>query len=104
VPLHDLANPAALPERPLSTLFQTLFAVHDNAPVRLALDGMRTSFVRQPYLALPLDLHTELWPGDDGGLLLTVYFDPDAVAGSCAADIAKRYGHRLSATIPGGRS
>ena len=104
VPLHGLANPAALPGRPLSTLFQALFAVHDDAPVQLTLDGMRTSFVRRPYLALPLDLHAELWPDDGGGLLLTVYFHPDTVPGSCAAAIAKRYEHRLSATLQGGRS
>jgi hypothetical protein len=103
VPFHDLVSPAAGPGGRIGPLFQTLFALQDNAPARLPLDGLRTAFVRQPYLELPLELHTELWPADDGSLDLTVYFQPETVARSCAEEIAKRYEERLRAAVPEGQ-
>jgi hypothetical protein len=85
-------------------LFQTLFAMQDNMIPRLRLGGPRTRFVRQPYLDLPLELHTELWPTEDGGLLLTVYSRPDAVPEAVAGEIAKRFTDRLNTTCSGAHS
>ncbi|KJK43668.1 amino acid adenylation protein [Lentzea aerocolonigenes] len=82
-------------------VFQTLFALQDNRVPELRLDGARTTFVRQPYLGLPLELHAELWPAADGSLLLTVHHQRRAVADTTAHDLAKRYAERLR-TIPSG--
>ncbi|KXK63104.1 non-ribosomal peptide synthetase [Micromonospora rosaria] len=102
VPLQDLLRMADLPGGHRPPLFQTLFALQDNAPPTLALDGAEATFVRQPYLDLPLELHTELWPEADGGLRLTVWYRRDAVAGSCARELAKRFEERLHTSSPGG--
>jgi amino acid adenylation domain-containing protein len=79
--------------RPL--LFQVLFALQDNAPPRLELSGARTTFLRQPYLDLPVELHTELWPEPDGGMRVDVAFRPEAVARDVAAEISARFTDRL---------
>jgi hypothetical protein len=81
-------------------LFQTLFAVQDNAVPELRLAGLPTRFVRQPYLELPLELHAELWPATGGGLLLTVYSRPDAVSDATVAELAKRFTDRLHTSAP----
>ncbi|MEV7027683.1 hypothetical protein, partial [Kitasatospora sp. NPDC093558] len=51
--------------------------------------------------ALGLELHTELWPADDGGLLVHTAFRPDAVAESTAREISKRFAERVRALFPG---
>jgi hypothetical protein len=76
-------------------LFQTLFALQDNAAPRLRLDGARTTFCRQPYLELPLELHAEMWPEEDGGLRLVVSFRPAAVPEVTARELAKNFTDRL---------
>ncbi|WP_405015272.1 condensation domain-containing protein [Kitasatospora sp. NBC_01539] len=81
-------------------LYQVLFALQDNAAPRLGLPGLHTAFLRQPYLELPLELHTELWPDDDGGMRLEVAFRPDAVAESTARELADRFTGRLTAPAP----
>jgi hypothetical protein len=93
---------------PIARLFRhvrptLLFALQDNVTPQLRLAGPRTRFVRQPYLDLPLELHTELWPTEDGGLLLTVYFRPEAVPEAVAGEIAKRFTDRLNTIFPGAR-
>ena len=103
VPFQDvlmLLQPAGGRRPPL---FQTLFAVQDNAPADLELDGARTTFVRQPYLDLPLDLHTELWPRPDGGYRMTVYFRLDVVAESTARQLTKCVDERLRGANRTGR-
>lgn len=102
VPFQDLIPPSGQSGEPLPPIFRTLFAVQDDTSVQLPLDDLRTTFVRQPYLDLPLDLYTELWPADDG-LTLTVCFRPDTVARSCAATIAGLYEGRLRPSTTGGR-
>ncbi|WP_405431218.1 amino acid adenylation domain-containing protein [Micromonospora sp. NBC_00617] len=87
----------AAQDGPASELaYQVLFALQDNAPAELRLDGARTMFVRQRYLDLPLDLHVELWPEDDG-LRLTAYHRPERVAEETARDLVKRLDERLRA-------
>jgi hypothetical protein len=80
--------------------FQVLFALQDNRRPDLALDGVRTTFVRQPYLDLPLELHAEVWPAPGGGLTATVHHRADAVLTAVARDVAKHFAHRLQ---PAGR-
>ncbi|MFE0020195.1 AMP-binding protein [Amycolatopsis sp. NPDC059021] len=99
VPVAEVLRPAGTTGRP--PLFQTLFALQDNAIPHLPLEGLRTSFHRQPYLDLPLELHAELWPRAEGGLLLTVYFRQEAVAEIVAEDLVKRFTDRLHTRVPG---
>jgi hypothetical protein len=94
VPFSDqvaLAGPQA-PDRP--ALFQILFALQDNKAPRLDITGARSRFHRQHYLDLPLELHTELWPTDDGGLWMTLYHQPD-VAEANAEQLAANFTRAL---------
>ncbi len=102
VPLPDVlaADPRAHHRSPV---FQTLFALQDNAVPTLDLDGLPADFVRQPYLQLPVELHAELWPEDGGGLRLAVSARPEAVPAPVAADVAKRFTDRLERAAAGGR-
>jgi hypothetical protein len=76
-------------------LFQTLFVLQDNAPADLRLDGLRTRFVRPPYLDLPLEAHTEVWPLPDGGARLVLSSRPDALGDRTAHELLKRFADRL---------
>jgi hypothetical protein len=90
VPFADqvaLAGPQA-PDRP--ALFQILFALQDNKAPRLDMTGARSRFHRQHYLDLPLELHTEFWPNDDGGLWMTLYHQPD-IAEATAKQLAANF-------------
>ncbi|RSO05756.1 non-ribosomal peptide synthetase [Streptomyces sp. WAC 05379] len=76
-------------------LFQTLFVLQDNAAADLRLDGLRTRFVRPPYLDLPLEAHTEVWPLPDGGARLVLSSRPDALDDRTAHELLKRFADRL---------
>ncbi|MFI6532105.1 amino acid adenylation domain-containing protein [Nonomuraea sp. NPDC050547] len=99
VPFPEVLRLVNPPRTGRPPIYQTLFALQDNAPAGLALSGLRTAFVRQPYLELPLELHTELWPRADGGLRMVVSYRPQMVAESTAEEFAKRFADRLH-TIP----
>ena len=73
-------------------LYQVLFALQDNEPAQLDLPGAFSRFVRQPYTALPLELHAELWPEPDGGMRLVVSYRPEAVP-EAVVDTLLRYFH-----------
>ena len=83
-----------------SPLFQVLFALQDNAPPRLDLPGLHTTFLRQPYADLPLELHTELWPVCDGALRADISFRPGCVTSATARRVARHFAARLRA-LPG---
>ncbi|HET9138668.1 condensation domain-containing protein, partial [Actinophytocola sp.] len=100
VPLRDVLELVAAPRTGRPPLFQTLFALQDNEIPRMELPGLDTSFHRAPYLDLPLELHTELWP-EDGGLRVEVAFRPDAVGRTTAEALVKLLIDRLH-TIPTG--
>ena len=68
-------------------LFQSLFALQDNLIPSLKLRSLKTNFIRQPYLALPLELHAEVWPQENGELLLRIYHDPAKVNHSTAVNL-----------------
>ncbi|EHR52430.1 non-ribosomal peptide synthase [Saccharomonospora marina XMU15] len=95
VPLNTMLAWGTNRTRGRAPLFQTLFALQDNDVPRLELTGVRTRFRRQRYLDLPLELHAELWPDADGGLGLTVYFRPEAVAEQDARNLALGFTRRL---------
>lgn len=101
VPFVEVLQRVDAPRTGRPPLFQTLFGLQDNAAPRLDLTGLATTFVRQPYLALPLELHAELWPQPDGQLRLVVSFQPDAVPESVAHEFAKRFAD-LVHTAPSG--
>ncbi|MET8849704.1 amino acid adenylation domain-containing protein [Amycolatopsis sp. NPDC004625] len=94
VPFPELLRVAGVQPGERHPLFQTVFALQDNPAPELRLSGLRTTFLRQPYLDLPLELHTELWPAPGGGLLVTVHFRPEAVPEVTAQEIAKRFADR----------
>lgn len=101
VPFPDVLSLVEPPRGGRPPLYQTLFACQDNVPPRLELVGARATLLRQPYLDLPLELHTELWPTDDGGLLVHTAFRPDAVAESTASEVSKRFADRVRTLSPG---
>ncbi|MFI0876824.1 non-ribosomal peptide synthetase [Streptomyces parvus] len=95
VPFPDVLALVDPPRSRRPPLYQTLFAYQDNTPPRLEFVGAETTLLRQPYLDLPLELHTELWPADNDGLLVHTAFRPDAVAESTAREISKRFTERV---------
>ncbi|MFI2710818.1 amino acid adenylation domain-containing protein [Micromonospora sp. NPDC018662] len=99
-PLAAVVERLGVPRTGRPPVFQALFAVQDNPPPRLDLPGTRTEFLRQPYLDLPLELHTELWPDPDGGMRIEVAFRPDAVGRDVAAAISARLTDRLTDLDP----
>ncbi|MEU6770881.1 amino acid adenylation domain-containing protein [Streptomyces sp. NPDC046759] len=104
VPFPEVLSCLGPPRDNRPPLYQTLFACQDNATPRLVLAGARTAFVRQPYLDLPLELHAELWPADEGGLCLDVSYRPDTVAESTARDLAKLFLERVHTLAAGAPS
>lgn len=101
VALEDVLPSASTARDGRPPLYQTLFAYQDNAPPVLDLPGAHTVFVRQPYLDLPLELHAELWPEDDGSVRLEVAFRPEAVAENTARDVAKLFAERVHTLASG---
>ncbi|PIM67858.1 non-ribosomal peptide synthetase [Streptomyces sp. JV178] len=95
VPFGDVLTLVDPPRTGRPPLYQVLFALQDNPAPNLELPGLRTTFLRQPYLELPLELHTECWPDGDGGLRVETAFRPDAVPPAVAHAIAERFSQRL---------
>ena len=85
-----LVNP---PRSRRTPLFQNLFAYQDNAPPRLELAGVAARFVRQPYLGIPAEVQTDVWPDTAGGLRVVV----DAQLTGVAGELADRFAARLRA-------
>jgi hypothetical protein len=102
VPFEDLVRLAGSPRSVRPPLFQAVVALQDNEPPGLALTGLRTTFVRQPYVDLPVDLHIELWPEENGGVRLTVPYRPAAVPLVVAHDLVKRLAGAAPAPPGGG--
>lgn len=104
IPLRDLLNRLNRPRSARPPLFQTMFAVQDNPIPRLELTGLRTAFLHQPYVDLPLELHTELWPLEGGGLRAEVAYRPEIVPAGVAASLARCFVNRLPTTESGAQS
>jgi amino acid adenylation domain-containing protein len=71
--------------------FQTLFALQDSAPPTLYLSGLNSTFARQPYLDLPLELHAEFWPDYIGGLRLAASYRTSAVHVNAVRECVDRF-------------
>ena len=78
-----------------SPVFQTLFALQDNRLPVLPLAGVHTRLLRQRYLDLPLELHAEIWPTEQGGLTMVVSYLTTAVAPEVARRCAQAFAVEL---------
>ncbi|HUO38550.1 MAG TPA: amino acid adenylation domain-containing protein [Mycobacterium sp.] len=101
IPFAQVVRDVAPPGTGRPPLFQTLFVLQDNPVPRLRIGGLRTRFLRQPYLDLPLELHVELWPDDHGGLLLEIWFRREVVPESVARKVAGQFARRVN-SLPTG--
>ncbi|WP_308401506.1 amino acid adenylation domain-containing protein [Streptomyces sp. AP-93] len=79
--LAELVGPASRGRTPI---FQMMFALQDNRTADLRLNGLTVSRLRLPYLDVPMELHCEIWPTEDGGLLVEVTYHVTAVSASVA--------------------
>lgn len=82
-------------ERP--PLFQNMFILQDNAPSGLVLDRMPARYFRPPYPAVPSEIVSEIWPGEDGGALLIVGHRPQRASTQFCTRLAQRFAARLAA-------
>ncbi|MEV6827074.1 AMP-binding protein [Amycolatopsis sp. NPDC051102] len=71
-------------------VFQTLFALQDNPEPRLDIAGAQVDFLRQSYLDLPLELHVELWPSQNGDLVVSASYRREAVSSATASGFVDR--------------
>jgi mycobactin peptide synthetase MbtE len=91
VPFADILRRMKLRPSNRPPLFQTLFALQDNPVPYLRLAGLRTTFLRQPYLDLPLELHAEFWPDDAGGVRMETSFRLDVVPQAVAGELVRHF-------------
>lgn len=87
VGINEVVRTINPPRSGRAPLFQTIFAYQDNAPAELALVGCRTTFHRLPYLGIPAEIQTEIWPADDGSLRVVINSRTPAVARSFAGEL-----------------
>ncbi|TMM36146.1 MAG: non-ribosomal peptide synthetase [Actinobacteria bacterium] len=83
------------PDRSAGPVFRTSFVYQEHKPPRLVLPNARTQFVRPPYLGIRNDIHTEVWPQDDGRLLLAVTYRPNTVRDDFAESLADCFAEQL---------
>ncbi len=95
VPLLDVLRAVAPARTHRPPLYQILFAVHDNPNPSLTFPGLKSQFIRQGHLQLPVELHMELWPDEVGGMRLSLSFRPNIVSVDTANAISARYGESL---------
>jgi mycobactin peptide synthetase MbtE len=91
----DLLGPNGSHRPPV---FQVLFALQDTAPPRLELSGLQVRLLPQPYLDLPLELHTEIWPDGTDGMRVVVSYRPEMVDASTAESVATIFMRNLVTT------
>ncbi|MBK3580232.1 hypothetical protein JHN63_41880, partial [Streptomyces sp. MBT65] len=96
VPLGDVLTLVDPPRTGRPPLYQVLFALQDNPVPDLRLPGLRSTFLRQPYPDLPLELHTECWPDGAGGLSVETTFHPWAVPLAAARAITDHFADRVA--------
>ena len=63
------------------------------------LPGPTSKFHRLPYAGLPLELHTEAWPTDDGGLEIAVSWQTEQVTRAFAEGENSRSGVRTKTVV-----
>ncbi|WP_354638570.1 amino acid adenylation domain-containing protein [Kitasatospora camelliae] len=89
VGLDEVVRAVNPPRSARAPLFQTILALQDNVPARLELGDARTGFRRLPYLGIPAELQTEIWPTPGGGLRIVVNSLSTAVPADFARGLAK---------------
>ncbi|MFB7968149.1 AMP-binding protein [Streptomyces rubiginosohelvolus] len=99
VSFHELVRLLNPPRTGRPPLFQTLLVLQDNAIPELPLTGVGTTLLRPPYLDIPLEVQTEVWPLPDGRLRLAVNHRLDAVGHATAHELAERLAE-LVHTLP----
>ncbi|WP_424568708.1 AMP-binding protein [Streptomyces sp. CH-036] len=99
VSFHELVRLLNPPRTGRPPLLQTLLVLQDNAIPELPLTGLGTTLLRPPYLDIPLEVQTEVWPLPDGRLRLAVNHRPDAVGHATAHELAERLAE-LVHTLP----
>ncbi|MFD7332621.1 amino acid adenylation domain-containing protein [Streptomyces sp. NPDC059872] len=104
VPFADLAQGFRPPTPGRTPGFQSIFALQDNTPPRLDLPGVAATHLRQPYAALPLELHLEVWPDEDGALDAVLSFRREAVVEATALMLLKGFHDRLALIAAGAAS
>lgn len=62
---------------------------------------MTAAHLRQPYAALPVELHLEVWPDENGALDVVLSFRRAAVTGTTALNLLKGYHDRLALIAAG---
>ncbi|MFI5571333.1 amino acid adenylation domain-containing protein [Streptomyces sp. NPDC051740] len=95
VPLGEVLTLVDPPRTGRPPLYQALFAFQDNPTPDLELPGLRSTFLRQPYPDLPLELHTECWPDGTDGLRVETTFRPEAVPPAVAREITEHLSDQL---------
>ncbi|GGZ20993.1 hypothetical protein GCM10010300_76040 [Streptomyces olivaceoviridis] len=81
------------PRSTRAPFYQTLFVLQDNAPPVLPFDGCTARYHRLPYLDVPSEIQTEVWPAPDGALRLAIT--------SRGAAVAPAFARRLATTLAG---
>ncbi|MFJ9922863.1 AMP-binding protein [Streptomyces rubiginosohelvolus] len=99
VSFHELVRLLNPPRTGRPPLFQTLLVLQDNAIPELPLTGLGTTLLRPPYLDIPLEAQTEVWPLPDGRLRLAVNHRLDPVGHATAHELAERLAE-LVHTLP----
>lgn len=101
VPFTDIARAVAPATSGRPPVFQSLFALQDNPPPRLDLPGVTATHLRQPYAALPLELHLEVWPDEDGALDAVLSYRRAAVTAATALTLLKGFHDRIALIAAG---
>jgi len=99
VPFERVLEVADVSSTSRPPLFQTLFAFQDNLIPHLRLADVRSAFFRQPYLDLPLELHAEIWPSDNGELRLVISHRVECVSADVVHQLADRFIKQLGLPV-----
>ncbi len=74
IPLSKILEQIKIERNERPPLFQALFALQDNHSPVLKFQGVNSTFIRQPYLELPIELHAEIWPSSNSSLELSLSY------------------------------
>ncbi|MES2998999.1 MAG: AMP-binding protein [Pseudomonadota bacterium] len=88
IPLYKILELVKIERNERPPLFQTLFALQDNPHPYLELKDVGSTFIRQPYLELPLELHAEIWPSPNGSLELSLSYQTKYIS----TQLAEQFG------------
>ncbi|MEH0974693.1 AMP-binding protein [Micromonospora sp. CPCC 205546] len=87
-----LVNPARTARSPL---FQNIFVLQDNARAEFRPQDVPATHHRLPYLGIPAEIQTEVWPVGDGGLKVVVNTQTTAVTEDLTHQLAATLAERI---------